>query len=267
MNRPLFVHTWRTQRLKLAVVSVALIAWGFLLPVVYARFGSQFRAVFESGILPAEFARFGGADIFTVPGAMALALIHPIGIILTSVFSVGFSATAIAGERQRGTLEVALARPITRRKFYLTLLEAAFGFIAVTVAALLIGSVLGARFAGVINEVPIRNVPLLWLNAVLLFGAFAAVGLAASASFDRVTPALGVTLGFAVLMYFLEILGSLWPAAEVLQPYSLFHYLKAKDILVGGVRPLDVALLVAIIMMAVGWALVVFPRRDLAAPS
>jgi ABC-2 type transport system permease protein len=267
VNGTLFRHTWRAQGLKLAVVSVALAVWGFLLPVVYARFGSQFRAVFDSGILPAQFARLGAGDIFSVPGAIALGLIHPICIILTSVFSVGFSAAAIAGERQRGTLEVALARPIARRIFYLTLLEAAFGFVAVTVAALLTGSVTGAAFAGVIGEVPIRNIPLLWLNAVLLFGAFASIGLAASASFDRVAPSLGVTLGFVVLMYFFEILGSLWPAAEKLQPYSLFHYLRAKSILLGTTTRGDEAMLAAVIVVAVAWALVVFPRRDLAAPS
>ena len=93
------------------------------------------------------------------------------------------------------------------------------------------------------------------------------VGLAASASFDRIAPALGVTLGFVVLMYFLDILGSLWPAAEMLQRYSLFHYLKAKAILLGAAAPLDDAMLTAVIVVAVGWALLVFPRRDLAAPS
>ena len=239
MNGALFRQTWRAQRLKLAVVSGALVIWGFLMPLVYAKFGSQFRAIMESGMLPAQAARFGSGDIFSLPGSIALGLIHPIAIILTSVFSVGFSASAIAGERQRGTLEVALARPIARRTFYLTLLEAAFGFVAITVAALLAGSVTGATFAGVIGEFPVRNVPLLWLNAVLLFGSFTAVGLAASASFDRVAPALGVTLGFVVLMYFLEILGSLWPAAEMLQPYSLFHYLKAKAVLRGAAAPFD----------------------------
>ena len=239
MNGALFRQTWRAQRLKLAVVSGALVIWGFLMPLVYAKFGAQFRAIMESGMLPVQAARFGGGDIFSLPGSIALGLIHPIAIILTSVFSVGFSATAIAGERQRGTLEVALARPIARRTFYLTLLEAAFGFVAVTVAALLAGSVTGATFAGVIGEFPVRNVPLLWLNGVLLFGSFTAVGLAASASFDRVAPALGVTLGFVVLMYFLEILGSLWPAAEMLQPYSLFHYLKAKAVLRGAGAPFD----------------------------
>jgi hypothetical protein len=92
-------------------------------------------------------------------------------------------------------------------------------------------------------------------------------GLAASASFDRLPPALGVTIGFVVVMYFLDVLGSLWPAAGTLQPYSLFHYLKPKAILVGAGSPLDQAVLAAVVVAAMGWALVVFPRRDLAAPS
>ncbi len=267
MNGPLFRQTWRAQRLKLTVVSVALVVWGFLLPLIYARFGSQFQTLMDSGIIPAQFARFSGGDIFSLPGSIALGLIHPIAIILTSVFAVGFSASAIAGERQRGTLEVALARPIARRTLYLTLLGAVFGFVATTVAALLLGSVAGATFAGVIGELALRHVPLLWLNGVLLFGSFAAVGLAASASFDRAAPALGITLGFVVLMYFFDILGSLWPAADLLQPYSLFHYLKAKAILVGTASPFDDATLAAVIVGAVAWALLAFPRRDLAAPS
>ena len=58
-----------------------------------------------------------------------------------------------------------------------------------------------------------------------------------------------------------------WPAAEWLQPYSIFHYLKAKAILTGMAAPFDLAVLGSVILMAMAWALVVFPRRDLAAPS
>ena len=53
----------------------------------------------------------------------------------------------------------------------------------------------------------------------------------------------------------------------MLQPYSLFHYLKAKAILLGAAAPFDDAILAAVIVVAVAWALLVFPRRDLAAPS
>ena len=267
MNGALLRHTWRLQRTKLAIVSIALAVWGFLLAVIYARYGSQFTALMQSGLLPEQFARFGGGDVFSLAGSIALGLIHPIAIILTSVFAVGFSASAVAGERQRGTLEVALARPMSRRVFYLSLLTASFGFSAISIAALLAGSVSGATFAGVVEELAFRNLPLLWLNSVLLFGAFAAIALAASVSFDRLTPALGVTLGIVIAMYVLEVLGSLWPAAEPLQPYSLFHYLKAKAILTGFVAPFDLVVLSSVILIAMVWALMVFPRRDLAAPS
>ena len=267
MNGAILRHVWRLQRTKLAIVSTALIIWGFLLPVIYARFGSQFTALVESGLFPEQFARVGGGDVFSLAGSIALGFIHPIGIILTSVFAVGFSASAVAGERQRGTLEVALARPISRRVLYLSLLAASFGFIAISIAALLAGSVSGATFAGVVKELAFRNLPLLWLNSVLLFGAFAAIALAASVSFDRLTPALGLTLSIVIAMYVLEVLGSLWPAAEGLQPYSLFHYLKAKAILTGFAAPFDVVVLSSVILLAMVWALVVFPRRDLAAPS
>ena len=46
---------------------------------------------------------------------MALGFIHPIAVGLNLVFAVGFAPAAIAGERQRGTLEVLLSRPISRR--------------------------------------------------------------------------------------------------------------------------------------------------------
>ena len=157
MNGALLRHTWRLQRTKLAIVSIALAVWGFLLPVIYARFGSQFTALMKSGMLPEQFARFGGGDVFSLSGSIALGFIHPIAIILTSVFAVGFSASAVAGERQRGTLEVALARPISRRVLYLSLLAASFGFIAISIAALLAGSVSGATFAGVVEGTGVQE--------------------------------------------------------------------------------------------------------------
>jgi ABC-2 type transport system permease protein len=267
VNAALFRQTWHFQRIRLACVCSALVVWGFLLPVIYARFGSRFRVLLENGIIPNQFLRFGGGDIFSLPGAVALSLIHPIAIILISVFAVGFSSTAIAGERQRGTLETLLARPLSRRTLYLTLAAADFGFVALAVTSLLAGSLAGATFSGVAQQIDSSRMPMLWLNAVLLFSAFASTGLAASVSFDRQPPAVGVTLGVMVVMYFFDVLGSLWPDAEPLQPFSLFHYLKGREILTGPVTPHDCVLLTVVILAGAIWALLVFPARDIAAPS
>jgi putative exporter of polyketide antibiotics len=91
--------------------------------------------------------------------------------------------------------------------------------------------------------------------------------MAASVSFDRLAPALGIALGFTVVSYFLEVLGSLWEQAQPLQPLSVFHYVQPQAALEGQADPLDFLVLAAVALAGVAWALVVFPRRDLAAPS
>lgn len=267
MNRALFIHTWRSQRLKVVIVFLALTVWGALLPIVYGTFGQTFRDIIASGLIPEELTQFGGGDIFSLSGSIAVGAIHPISLILNSIFAVGFATAAFAGERQRGTLEVLLARPMSRRVAYVTLLVASLTFIGVALLATVVGAVGGAALGGVLDELAVERLPLLWLNGFLLFGAIAAVGLAASVSFDRLTPALGITVAVVVVMYFLEVLGSFWPDAKGLQPYSLFHYYNPKAILEGGVPTGDFALLAAVAALAIAWALYEFPRRDLAAPS
>jgi ABC-type transport system involved in multi-copper enzyme maturation permease subunit len=267
VSRVLFAHTWRAQGLKLLIVFVALTIWGALLPIVYGAFGQTFREIIDSGIIPEELTQFGGGDIFTLSGSISLGAIHPISLILNSVFAVGFATAAIAGERQRGTLEVLLARPVSRRASYITLLVATLTFVAVGVLATLLGATLGSAIAGVLDELAVDRLPLVWLNGFLLFSAFAAIGLAASVSFDRLTPALGITAGIVVVMYFLEVLGTFWPDAEVLQPYSLFHYYQPKAVLEGDAPLINFALPAIVAAVAIAWSLFEFPRRDLAAPS
>jgi ABC-2 type transport system permease protein len=267
MSRALFGHLWRSQRTKLLVVAVAIAAWSVFLPIIYSSFGQQIKQVVDSGIIPKQLMNFGGGDPFTLAGSIALGYIHPIAIILVSIFAIGFCVSAVAGERQRGTLEVLLARPVSRRTLYVTELVAALLFIGLILLAAIVGTLIGSAIAGVSGELAVDRLPVLWLNGMLLWGAFATIALAASVSFDRLTPALGVTVAIVVVSYFLEILGSLWPDAQGLQPYSLFHYLKAREILGGTIDPFGFGVLAVVALLAIGWALVEFPRRDLAAPS
>lgn len=267
MNRALFAHTWRANRVRVLVVAIALLAWGTLLPIIYDAFGTQVQDLFEGGGLPSQFAELGGGDIFSLTGAVALGFVHPIAVGLNLVFAVGFAASAIAGERQRGTLEVLLARPVSRQGVYATLALAGAIFVGVTIGGLTAGSLLGATLTSRTIELGVGNLPLVWLNGALLYWAFGAIGLLASASFDRLSPALSLSLAVVLISYFLEVLGSLWPDASWLQPYSLFHYVDPKATLAGLPVWRDFALLAGVTAAAVGAALVVFPRRDLAAPS
>ena len=140
-------------------------------------------------------------------------------------------------------------------------------FVGIAVLGSIVGSLVGASLTGRTAELGVGQLPLLWLNGALLYWTIGAIGLLASASFDRLSQALGLTLAFVAVSYFLEVLGSLWPDAQGLQPYSVFHYLDPKAILAGLPDAADLVVLGAITAVAVVAALVLFPRRDLAAPS
>jgi ABC-2 type transport system permease protein len=267
MNVALLAHAWRANRLRVAVVTVALTFWGMLMPIIFDAFGTQFQDILDSGVFPTQFAQFGGGDIFSLTGSVALGFVHPIAVGLILVLATGFTTTAVAGERQRGTLEVLLSRPLSRRVVYSTLGLAGAAFVGIAVAGLTFGAWFGAAITGRTAELGAGNLPLLWLNVALLYWAFGAIGLLASVSFDRLSPAISLTLAFVLVSYFLQVLGSLWPDAKGLQPYSLFNYVDPKSVLSGFPDRGDFVLLATVTAAAVLAALVIFPRRDLAAPS
>jgi len=267
LSLPILRRSWRAQRTRVALVCVALAVWSFLMPVVYATFGRQLASLLDTGIIPEPFLRLMGADPFSLVGAVALGWVHPIAIGMFVLFPIGLGAAAIAGERQRGTLEVILSRLISRRTLFATHLAMLVIIAALTVLAALAGTLAGALAYGVAAELDAGSLVFLAVNTVLLLAALGAVSLAASASFDRLAAPVGIGIAVLLLGYVLEILGSLWPDAAFLQPFSPFHYLRPLKVLGGRGEPADLLVLAAIAIVATAYGLWRFPRRDLAAPT
>lgn len=267
MSGPLFARTLAWQRVRWLVVGLAIFGWGVLIPVIYTAFSDAMRQLANSGAIPEELLNFGSGSFFSLPGAVTLGTQHPLAIAMLAIFAVGATSTAIAGERQRGTLEVLLARPIGRSTTYLTVLVALLLVVATVLGALLAGFVAGAAIQGILPDLPLEHMPMVFLNGFLLWGAFATFGMAASVSFDRAGPAVGWTLSYLLVNYFFEILGSLWRDVAWTQEYSLFHHFQPAEILDGALDPLDLVIVGIAFAAPIVYALIVFPRRDLAAPA
>ena len=58
MNTVLLRRTWRALAVRTILIAAGLAIWGFLMPVIYAQFGAQFKEMFESGSFPQQFADF-----------------------------------------------------------------------------------------------------------------------------------------------------------------------------------------------------------------
>jgi len=263
----LFLQSLRWQQVRLAIVVVAGIGWGLLIPVFYNAFSDVMRDLANSGAFPRELMSFGSGSLFTLPGAMTLGLQHPLAIAMLGIFAVGASATAVAGERARGTLEVLLARPISRLSLYASILGALLVAVLTVFGAIIGGMVGGSAIQGLTDELDLGQLPIVVLNGFGLWAAFTTFGLAASVSFDRPGPAIGLSLAYLLINYFLEILGSLWTDAAWTQDYSLFHHFNPGAILSGEAVLTDLVIVFGAAVVPVIYALIVFPRRDLAAPA
>ncbi|MFN8518771.1 MAG: ABC transporter permease subunit [Chloroflexota bacterium] len=267
MTGVLLRRTLAANRVRFLVCLVAMLVWGAVLPMVYASFGRQYGGFIRNNPMLEQFSQFGGGDLFSLSGAMALGFIHPFAIAICSVMAVGVPILSIVGERQRGTLEVLLSRPVSRHSLIVVVMGVGLASLALLLAAQLASSVVGALVAGVGDELAMSRLPVVWAMGLLLFGTFLCIALAASVSFDRTMPALGVTLLILLGSYLLEVVASLWSDMRWLGDLSLFHYVRTKEILDGQLRPADVLVIGGVGLAALVWAWVVFPRRDIGAPS
>jgi beta-exotoxin I transport system permease protein len=262
MNPNYFFHLWRLNWMKVAAVTCGCLLWGFLAPVIDKSLISTVQ-----GALPPSLANFGSGTLNTFPGVITLMFEHPFLIALVSTVALAITIPALAGQRQRGTLEMLLARPIRRSTLVATIALAVASMLLLVLFAMVAGILAGSSVEGLSDQVPVRELLVVWLWSALLYGAFASFALAASATSNRNGPAVSWTLGFLIANYFFEILGGFWDQAKAWQPYSLFHHFQAADILAGRLSAFDLVVLGLAIMIPLAYAFYIFPRRDLPAPD
>lgn len=267
MSAPLLLQTLRWQRVRALILMAATFAWGWLMVFIFTTFSPAMRQLARANPMFEQFSQFGSGNLFTLPGSITLGFQHPLLIAMMAVIAVGASAVAVAGERQSGTLELLLARPLSRTGVVMSMLVALLTLVALLLVASMLGTIVGIRVHDLVGDVDLARMPLVYVNGLLLWGAFTTFGLAASVTFDRPGPALGLSLGYLIVNYFVEVLGSLWSAASWTQQYSLFHRFQASKILTATAEPIDFVVLGVALVVPIVYALLVFPRRDLAAPS
>ncbi len=267
MNGPLLRQTVAANGLRLLAIGLGLVLIGALMPVVFEAFGQEVAAFMESSPLMRQFANFGGGNVISLTGSIALAFTHPFTLLLLGIVAVVFPALAIAGERDRGTLEVTLSRPISRRVLLATLYVAGLAFLATLLLVLVSSVVVATTVVGLGQELPLGNLAQLWLAAWLLFVAFMSLAFAVSVSADRAGPAMGIPAVFILVNYLAWAIGSLWPDMQWLEDVSMFNLLKAQEVLTSGLAPVDALVMLAFTAICLALALYHFPRRDLPAPT
>lgn len=250
-------------------------------------------------------AVLGGSDIqFEKPDDfLAVELLHPVVVILVTVWAVGRSGSALAGEIDRGTMELLLSQPVPRAQ----LLLAHFVVDCVTIPAVCLsiyaGTQLGLWAVGpfvvdysIINKLPAEargfvkkgppelvvnadRQPAALVNLAALMFALSGLTMLVSAFGRSRWRAVGVAGLGAIVMFTANVLGQLYDGAAAIRPFTVFYYYQPQLVWLkhdwsanltlawGFGGPVPGALVLAVAGLA-GYAAatIVFERRDLPAP-
>ncbi|MBA2753037.1 MAG: ABC transporter permease subunit [Chloroflexia bacterium] len=197
-------------------------------------------------------------------GYLSTGFTHPLYITLTSAALVTFTARGLAGEMERGTIQLALARSVSRPRVYLSRVLGLVIVVTALSVAGMVGLLLGmaiARPAGTLVWWHLlTTISVCWL----LFWAIGGLALCGSAAADTTSRAVGWATTGIVIFYVIDYLATIWSLIEPLGFISLFDYYDPADALVNGRIPLDHALVLALAGLAgVAGGYTVFTRRDL----
>ena len=209
--------------------------------------------------------------ILTEPkDVLSVGYLHPVILIILSIWAVGRGATAIAGELDRGTMELLLAQPIPRWRVILAHLCVDGLTIPILCLAIWGGSCLGILMMAIPVD-PLEFAPALSCSAMLLFAIGGYTMWISSMNRNR-GRAMSIAVLVTLLQFLVNVLGQIWEPMNSFRPFTVFYYYDPQQIMLkdnwvtNSKVWLNLGVLLAVGTFGYLAALVTFQRRDLPAP-
>ncbi len=260
---PVLRISLRLRRSHLLTWGLSLFAFMFLIGSSYAAVAEneEYDAIWES--LPEEAREaFGGAGSLTaVDGYLDSQAVAYLPILLT-IGTALLLTRSFAGAEESGALDHALARPVTRTRYFWAQVGAA-GIIGVSnILASVAGAVAGFALAGVSGNELLRAAGMI-IEVVPIYAALIALATLVAVSFHRRGPASGVAVGGLFGLFVIDLLSRLVPDVDWLRYATPYGYWHRSDLYHG---ELDLVYLAVSAGLAIGAVLLawrVFDRKDL----
>jgi beta-exotoxin I transport system permease protein len=264
--RNVFLKSLRDLRRSFAWWTVGLAGYVALIASVYptVRDNPDLEKLVESypEALKA-FVAFGGQFDFTsAAGYLGSELFSFMMPALFLVAAVGHGAGTLAGEEERGTIDLLLSSPLSRTRVALEKLAAMCVELAALGVVLWLALWVGARAFSM--EVSVAHLASATALLVVLALAYGAIAFMVAAATGRKTLAIGLTVALAVGAYLVNSLASLVEVLEPFQKATPFYHYAVADPLRQGLDPWHTLFLLAVGAVAAAAGVLLFDRRDLA---
>jgi ABC-2 type transport system permease protein len=261
MSWPLFWKLLRDLRWSLFFVGLLIFTYEFLWTKITARmleltpkllklFGS-FGAMkaFEDDIIkgPGELVRsmLGGemVRIDDPQSLLSVGYVHPFIVTVFCIWAIGRASGAVAGEIDRGTMELLLAQPLARWRLITTHLAVDLVTIPILVLCMLLGTGLGIQVFGLTDPassfyegmkppvIRLQDFAAALINAGALVFAVSGYTMFLSAIGRYRWRVMGLALGLTLVQFLVNILGEVWSPLTAVRPLTVFYYYRPQPII------------------------------------
>lgn len=216
---------------------------------------------FTRGLPEAMRALVGEGDYGTAIGFLNAELFAFMMPLLFLIVAIGFGAGAVTREEERGTIDLLLSTPLTRRRMLTEKLIGGTVVLAALGVVLFVSLVLSDWAVGMgVGAGPLAAISLAVVLVALPFGALALLIACATGSHGL---ALGLASTAAVAAYMLDALAPLIDSLAGWQDLSPFAWYASDEVLARGLSLGHAALLAGTAAALAVGALVALDRRDL----
>jgi ABC-2 type transport system permease protein len=201
-------------------------------------------------------------DITSPVGYLNSQIFFFLAPLLFLIFAIGQGSGAVAGEEERGTLDLLLANPLPRWRVVAEKFGALVAGTLGLAAVFWVGLAAGALWVKM--DVSAGRMAEATFGAALLAIMFGALALALGCATGSRGLSAGVASALALTTYLLNALGSTKEGVEPYLKLSPFYYYISADPLANGLNWGHAAVLIGLTVVLLAAALVAFERRDLA---
>jgi ABC-2 type transport system permease protein len=258
-----FERTFHEQRRALIGWTCSLALLALIMTALYPTIRGNKQLVTLHETYPKALrSLFGISDLATGTGFLRAELFSLIAPLLVIILAVLWGSDVIAGEEDRGTIDILMANPISRARVVLEKWAAILVGVAVAGAGLGLGLAIG---------IPATNMHIGWqavaaaVVATIVIGVvFGTTALAISAATGRRALARGLAAVLAVVAYLVSSLSDLVTWLGPVRPASPWYQALGIDPLTSGFQAWRLVALVILTAALAFLAVLAFQRRDLA---
>ena len=217
-------------------------------------------------VLPAFVKALLGGEALqlgNIAGLIAIGYQEPFILLLFMLYAVGVPTALLAGEAQKGNMELILSRQVTKIQVYICAALITVIGMAALVLVMFMGTVVATNLYEFDQKVPLHSFFILAINGGILASSVGGIALLSAACFQRTT-AVSLTIAFLVVNYIVNIVATWWPSMKWLYPATIFYYVSDPKIFTETAWPLgDMGVLLTLLIISTVLGGIIWQRRDL----